>query len=554
MRGRLLKCSAEQVRRATDDQWRGADLIKVIKKELLDDLKVGRRRGYVNVQPEGPPDDQDESRDQPGDETTGNIGGGMSAPRSETPAQPPETEVGPEEVPVPASSTGNSSSSTSSSSSSRTEPEPQGQVSVPGSVTERDLADPDDESLLDSVIRISSSAAADRAHEPGAHPLPAEKRQKTELPPSTTPKRDASTLPDRPQDKRASTGSAHPWFDVPALPAPSLYVQTGRLEDDTVGNNFAALVNVDGKQHCSEEILGETLFTIGEAVSAFDHEVGKMFIVKRQDPDGIEFWKLSDADKEKFKAARVKEIETLIEKGALKKLSVKESEEFEKLHGAENILDSGFVEKWKRTDDDVIAKSRHVIKGWQDPMILQIERTAPAPTAEDEAAIFQVVASMGWDGYVGDVKNAFGQSSPSNRKTPIACRQPSEGIPGMKPGELLQCITECYGLVSGPAWWRASLVGWLEEAGYMRHPLAPCLMILPCKEEDKSRDKMTDGVMSIRTDDLFEGGEPRHRALIDKMRKRFEFGKYKRLLDDASGTMLNGRRVLQYDDKVFVLT
>ena len=184
-------------------------------------------------------------------------------------------------------------------------------------------------------------------------------------------------------------------------------------------------------------------------------------------------------------------------------------------------------------------------------MVLQIERTAPAPTAEDEAAIFQVVASMGWDGYVGDVKNAFGQSEPSNRKTPIACRQPPEGIPGMKPGELLQCVTECYGLVSGPAWWRASLVGWLESVGYHRHPLAPCLMILPCLEDDKSRDKMTDGCMSIRTDDMLEGGEPRHRALIDKMRKRFDFGKYKRLLDDASGTMLNGRRVMQLEDKSF---
>ena len=156
------------------------------------------------------------------------------------------------------------------------------------------------------------------------------------------------------------------------------------------------------------KIPEDSLFTIKGAVSTFDHEVGKMFIVKRQDPDGIEFWKLSEADKKKFMDARVKEINALIEKGALKKLSVKESKEFEELYGAEYILDSGFVEKWKRADSDVIAKSRHVIKGWQGPMVLQIESTAPAPTAEDEAAIFQVVASMKWDGYVGDVKNAFG--------------------------------------------------------------------------------------------------------------------------------------------------
>ena len=72
MRGRLLKCSSEQVRRATDDEWLGADLIKIIKKDLLADLKVGRTRGFVDVQPEGPPDpDGDQAIDPERDD--GNV-------------------------------------------------------------------------------------------------------------------------------------------------------------------------------------------------------------------------------------------------------------------------------------------------------------------------------------------------------------------------------------------------------------------------------------------------------------------------------------------------
>jgi len=397
----------------------------------------------------------------------------------------------------------------------------------PGSGSAAAAAHPEDMMDLGQTGSNNDPSRARIEREP-----PAEKKQRTET---------------------ASASSAHPWFDVqpmPSPPPPSTYIQVGRLVDESVSNSWHVLVG-RGAQQCYPA-PGVEYFTSTESESSYDHEVGKMFLVKRrEDPDGIKFQTLSDADKATFLKARCREIEALIGKGALKKLSLSESEAFEKKHGSEYVLDSGFVEKWKRTDDDVIAKSRHVIKGWQDPMVLQIERTAPAPTAEDEAAIFQVVASNKWDGYVGDVKNAFGQSIPSNRKTPVACRQPPEGIPGMKPGELLLCVTECYGLVSGPAWWRASLVGWLESVGYFRHPLAPCLMILPGKEGDVSRDKQTDGVMSIRTDDMFEGGEPRHRALMDKMRKRFEFGKYKRLLDDASGTMLNGRRVLQYEDKSF---
>ena len=275
--------------------------------------------------------------------------------------------------------------------------------------------------------------------------------------------------------------------------------------DESVSNSWHALVGRGDKQ--CYPAPGVEYFTSAEAESSYDHEVGRMFLVKRKDPDWIQFRTLNDADRDLFLKARCREIEALIKTGALKKLSLPESEAFEKEHGSEYVLESDFVEKWEKTDDGIIAKSRYVIKGWQDPMILQIERTAPAPTAEDEACIFQVIASERWDGYVGDVKNAFGQSNASNRKTPVACRQPPEGIPGMKPGEILQCMTECYGLVSGPAWWRSTLVGWLESVGYIKNPYSPCLMCLPCKTEDNSRDNRNDGVVCIRTDDIIEGGE-----------------------------------------------
>ena len=296
------------------------------------------------------------------------------------------------------------------------------------------------------------------------------------------------------------------------------------------------------------------VFPLSEAESFYCDQTHKLWIAaRREDPDGVNWYKLNPEDRKTFGAARQKEVETLIDKGALRKLSVSQAKAFEKEFGAENILDSGFVDKWKTTDDGMIAKSRHVIKGWQDPMILQIERTAPAPAGEDEAAVMQVIASEGWEANVGDVRNAFGQSRPSNRSTPIACRQPPEGIPGMLPGEILLCITECYGLVSGPAWWRSTFTGWLMDNGYKKNPFAPCLMMLPCLETDKSRDQRVDGVLCIRTDDVIEGGEPRHRALMEKMKKAFEFGKYKRLLDDPNGTLLSGRRVKQLPDKGFAI-
>ena len=37
------------------------------------------------------------------------------------------------------------------------------------------------------------------------------------------------------------------------------------------------------------------------------------------------------------------------------------------------------------------------------------------------------------------------------------------------------------------------------------------------------------------------------------MKKAFDFGKYKRLLDEPSGTLLSGRRVTQLPDKGFAI-
>ncbi len=156
----------------------------------------------------------------------------------------------------------------------------------------------------------------------------------------------------------------------------------------------------------------------------------------------------------------------------MKILTAKESEAFERKYGADQVLDSGFVDRWKPQDDGtVLAKSRHVVRCWQEPIVLQVERTAPAPSQEGEAATLQVIASEGWDAYVGDVRNAFGQSLKTNRGTPLACRQQPEGIPGMQPGEFLLMLTECYGLISGPAWWRVTQVSAYEAEGYKRNQM-----------------------------------------------------------------------------------
>ena len=55
MRGCLLRCSSEQVRKATDAEWLGAELSKTLATELLKSRQRSGQRGYVDVEVEGQP-------------------------------------------------------------------------------------------------------------------------------------------------------------------------------------------------------------------------------------------------------------------------------------------------------------------------------------------------------------------------------------------------------------------------------------------------------------------------------------------------------------------
>ena len=52
MRGCLLKCSSEQVRKATDAEWLGAELSKTLATELLKSRQRSGQRGHVDVETE----------------------------------------------------------------------------------------------------------------------------------------------------------------------------------------------------------------------------------------------------------------------------------------------------------------------------------------------------------------------------------------------------------------------------------------------------------------------------------------------------------------------
>ena len=240
--------------------------------------------------------------------------------------------------------------------------------------------------------------------------------------------------------------------------------------------------------------------------------------------DSVSFKQLSAEHQKQFEAARAKEANSLVPAGAVRILSLEESHQFEERH-PECVLDSLWAERWKATDEkELLAKSRWCVVGWQDPDIHEIERSSPMPRDETINVAAQVIASRQWKLRFRDVKAAFSQSLKSNRRRPIACKQPRGGpFPGALPGQLILLITEVYGLVSGPAWWRVSFVKQFLDRGYQVVSIDRCALVLPGKQPGSP----TEGLAILEMDDVLEGGGDRHVQILTDIASKITFGKIK---------------------------
>ena len=313
-------------------------------------------------------------------------------------------------------------------------------------------------------------------------------------------------------------------------------------------------------------------FNINQAVGYFNNQDTCIYLSKaKTSPGQVEFKHLSEKYKKIFRLARAKEVKSLLDSGAIKILSVEESRKFMKEH-PNHVLTSRYVDRWKPTDafgvvpeafgepgflpeehGGLAPKSRWCVVGWKDPHIHQIERTAPTPLTSSMYLALQLAASRRWVARSKDAKTAFLQSRPTTRSQKLACRMPSdEQFEGYSPEQLILLLTEVYGLVSGPSWWRRSLLEVLvKELGYRVCVYDRCVLTLDGAETDKVKDPNvpTRGILVLEVDDMLEAGDEVHRQKMDLLEKKLRFGKVVNLQDGGSGYA--GRRIKQLPDFSF---
>ena len=198
--------------------------------------------------------------------------------------------------------------------------------------------------------------------------------------------------------------------------------------------------------------IGYTEFKLRRATSEVTYMVKKGSDEVREEdikPEEWEGWRVADA-------AEWAKVEAT---GAVKTLTVEESEDVERqlreTHLSQRILPSRIVRRWKPAEQPGEApsrKSRWCVRGDKDPDLLDLVRHAPTVTTATLSVVLQVGASKKWKAAIGDLRNAFMQSDwlqrPSGR---LFCKQPSGGLPGKDPKQLIEILAGAYGLGDAPA-------------------------------------------------------------------------------------------------------
>ena len=555
MRGVLVKCNVDRVRLATDSEFLGAELIKILSADAREHIARNGQRGYVDASREDGPEDDDP---EPPNSSSVDFGPLSSIPEESEVTPEPTVGNGPGlEVPVVGNGTG--------------------PIAVVGTGTEvgtpvtprRGRGRPrltDEERMVRQ--RTTSSASATQS-EPASEPHAA--------PSEIDPMQDETTLRDAAEQataRAAASGSASS-SSSSAIPAGGWIRAAERARPSPYGTGFSQsiyltsttpLMNsfnsfVDASRDGHKAGLQEDIpahdggVTADKCCIALDENTNELWVMLQStDASGVEYRNLTPKERKVFDQSRHTEMKNLFDLGAYRILSVEESLRFREMF-PDCVLPSRWVERWKATDEGgVKAKSRVVILGFKDPHVLQLERSSPTPTNEAFTSVMQIMASTRCSAWSSDIKNAFGQSRKTTRTQPIAASLP----PGMleagfnlDPRQLLLCETEVYGLISGPSWLRQSLVADLEDMGYVKNPYDKCIFSLPPKSGSAS--VTNHGTVLIEVDDLLEGGDEVHRKRMETFYAKYQCGKRKKLQDlGDEGTLISGIRVIQKADFSFV--
>ena len=202
------------------------------------------------------------------------------------------------------------------------------------------------------------------------------------------------------------------------------------------------------------------------------------------------------------------------------------------------FVDSRFVLTKKVEDDSLVRfKARWCLLGHKDPDVMQavLENKTASPTITQlgRNLAMQLIASLGADLFLGDIKGAFLESVDEKQENgPLFAHLPQVGIPGVPSDAVIMIIGNVYGKNDAPAVWYQSFDQEARAAGFERSSFDKCLYYV------RDEERKLCGVLVVHVDDTASGGVGKHyESVIQHLRRRYPFRKWQQHKGEYNGAL-----------------
>ena len=214
-----------------------------------------------------------------------------------------------------------------------------------------------------------------------------------------------------------------------------------------------------------------------------------------------------------FEAAKQKEVSNWIKHQAVRRVMKEQHVTKDK------IMRMRWIYTLKSDDS---AKARIVIIGYEDPQLLDLQKTSPTMSRRTRGLFLTICATMGWTALKGDVKAAFLQGLESETEREVFARPVRELSTALGGDEtsIVQIVKACYGLANAPAQWHASVNSTMTSSGFEQLRTEPCAWRLMDRTDPLKPELI--GVAVAHVDDFLFGGDSSHPKYQEALSKIYE--------------------------------
>jgi len=246
----------------------------------------------------------------------------------------------------------------------------------------------------------------------------------------------------------------------------------------------------------------------------------------------VKMHQLTPQEKELFKKAKIKEIESWLATDTVRKITRSAIPE-------DQLLRTRWVLTWKSIDAieqqelgmTKKPKARLVILGFEDPFIDTLERDSPTLGRDSRMLALQVIASHQWQVRSFDIRTAFLRGSRQDGRI-LGIEPPDEmrELMGLDNQHVCELLKGAYGLINAPLLWYLELKAALLSLNFVMSPFDPCTFVLPKQSATAQHDGQFEetsgihGILGVHVDDGIGGGDKVFQEAIAKLEARFPFG------------------------------